>query len=71
MMFLSADELSELTGRKQRARQIAWLKANKWAHEVNDVGRVLVLRSYFEARLSGQVAIAVPLRSEPNWSAVK
>lgn len=69
-MFLTASELAELTGRKHRSRQIDWLKARGWAHEVSDTGRVLVLRSYFEARMSGLTAVAVPVRPAHNWSAL-
>ena len=69
-MFLTAAELAELTGRTHRAKQIDWLKRNGWAHAVSDTGRVLVLRSYFEARMSGLVAVAPPVRPAHNWKAV-
>lgn len=69
-MFLTTYELAELTGRKHRARQIDWLKRRGWAHEVADTGRVLVLKSYFEAKMSGQATVAIPVRPTHNWKAV-
>lgn len=52
-MFLTTDELRQLTGCAWRNRQVVWLKANNWPHEVSATGRILVLREYFVARMSG------------------
>ena len=49
--YLSRAELEELTGRKQRPLQIAWLKARRWRHEVSDRGDPRVLRAYRDKKL--------------------
>lgn len=50
-MFLTDDELRELTGYAYRSKQIIWLKKNSWKFEVTAQLRPRVARSYFEVRL--------------------
>lgn len=52
MMFLTQDELIDLTGYQLPARQRKWLKEKGWVHETARNGRVVVLRAYAESRLS-------------------
>jgi hypothetical protein len=52
-MFLTLEELRELTGYAHRANQTAWLEARAWPFEVSGSGRILVLRDYMAARMSG------------------
>lgn len=48
MEYLSREELRELVGSPQRARQIAWLAREGWPFVVNCKGRVLVSRAYHD-----------------------
>lgn len=50
-MFLTADELRELTGYTFHCRQIDWLRSHNWKFEVTAQRRPKVARSYFENRL--------------------
>ncbi len=49
-MFLTPDEISELTGYKQRSRQITWLRRYGIRVYVTRVGEPRVLRSDLEAK---------------------
>ncbi|MDA8092310.1 MAG: DUF4224 domain-containing protein [Betaproteobacteria bacterium] len=52
-MFLTPDEIAELTDRLRPAEQIEWLRAHRWVFEVGAKGRPKVLRAYALARLGG------------------
>ena len=63
-MFLTADEITTLTGRKRRKDQLAWLKSKGYKHEVNALGRIIVARAHVEHRLgAGQ-----PPAPQPDFS---
>jgi hypothetical protein len=47
-MFLTVEELRELTGRLFYSLQIAWLRRNGWKFEVGQ-NRPKVARTYFES----------------------
>jgi hypothetical protein len=47
-LFLTASELSELTGRKRHQHQIAWLRLSGIPFRVNAAGRPVVCRSAVE-----------------------
>jgi Domain of unknown function (DUF4224) len=49
--FLDHDEIVRLTGRKQPARQVAYLRERGYLFDINAAGYPLVLRSAVEARL--------------------
>ena len=51
MLFLSATEVEQMTGLKQRARQCQWLADRRYPFEVNAAGRPVVLISTVEKRL--------------------
>lgn len=50
-MFLTADDLRELTGYAHGQRQIAWLKAHGWRYEQSRSGRPVVLAKHAEEML--------------------
>ncbi len=52
-LFLSADEVSDLTGYKLPAKQAEWLAERRYLHELDANGRPKVLRSHLLARLGG------------------
>jgi hypothetical protein len=52
-MFLTADELRELTGYTLPAHQLRWLARHGWRHEVSGIGRPVVSRAYAERRRFG------------------
>lgn len=49
-MFLTAEELVTLTGRKMKSQQIAWLKKSGIPYRVNATGHPVVTRSAIEGR---------------------
>jgi hypothetical protein len=68
-MFLTQIELAELTERKRKADQIAWLKANDFHYVTGANGHARVLREHVQARLCGSV-VSAPAALEPNWNAM-
>ena len=50
MMFLTADDIEELTGYKLPAKQRQWLAANGYSFDVRADGRPVVSRAYYESR---------------------
>ena len=52
-MFMTQDELATLTGYSLPAWQRRWLTKHGWIFDTARNGRVVVLRSYAESRLSG------------------
>ena len=53
-MFLSTDELQELTGYKKPALQRKWLTQNGYSFDVRGDGRPVVSVVHYEARHSPQ-----------------
>ena len=64
-MFLSHDEIAQLTGYVRCADQIKWLCRKAWVHEVAANGHPVVLRTYAESRLGQSLAKPV---MEPDFS---
>lgn len=52
-LFLSKDEVAELTGYKLPAHQGRWLKEHGWVFERNATNRPIVGRDYARSRLGG------------------
>lgn len=52
-LFLSPDQLVELTDRHQRAAQIRWLTAHGWKFETTATGRPRVLVAEMERHMLG------------------
>jgi hypothetical protein len=69
-MFLTADELKEMTKRTQHRAQVQVLRALGIEHKVRPDGSVLVLRSHVEKQLGGGVTSTSMRKREPNWSAI-
>ncbi|MBX9900913.1 MAG: DUF4224 domain-containing protein [Burkholderiaceae bacterium] len=73
-MFLTVEELVELTGYKYNCRQIDWLRSHGWKFEVTSKQRPKVARSYFESRLGGasarQEEKPVQHLVKPNFQAI-
>lgn len=51
IMFLTEEDLQELTDATLRRLQIAWLESHGWTFELSRLGRPKVLRAYAERRL--------------------
>ncbi|HUX89119.1 MAG TPA: DUF4224 domain-containing protein [Gallionellaceae bacterium] len=69
-MFLTQTELAELTERKRKGEQIAWLKANGYHYAIGANGHARVLREHLHARLCGVSMATAPAALEPNWGAM-
>jgi len=70
MMFLTRDEVIELTGKKQRAAQVAVLNALGITHKIRPDGAVLVLRAHVEQVFDGQTPAPQQRPAwEPDWDA--
>ena len=52
-MFLTPEELQDLTGYKIKPKQIAWLRANAYPFEIAGDGRARVLKAVVLAKLGG------------------
>ena len=52
-MFLSIDEIKELTGNGQKSPCCKWLDENHYLYEINSKGWPVVLRSHVVARMGG------------------
>lgn len=59
-MYLSPEEIAELTGLRYAARQIAWLTREHWTFHVDAKGHPKVLRSYAITRGGGQPGATLP-----------
>ncbi|MDF0379370.1 DUF4224 domain-containing protein [Methylophilus sp. YYY-1] len=53
-MFLTSDEIQELTGFKATHKQCEWLSNHGYPFDTTRSGRPKVLRSYIEQRLGMQ-----------------
>lgn len=69
MLFLTADEVSELTGRRRARMQTEALRRMGIRHVVNAAGHVIVLRAHVERRLDSVATSPEPAR--PNFSAIQ
>lgn len=65
-MFLTDDELRELTGYVSAAGFIRWLDARGWRYERNRAGKVIVSRSHAETMMGG----ATPKAPQPKFNAI-
>lgn len=65
-LFLSNDELHELTGLCQSAAQRRWLETHGWCYEIAANGRPKVARLYFERKMLG--VVATPDNTREPWS---
>uniref|UniRef100_UPI00403FA267 DUF4224 domain-containing protein n=1 Tax=Herbaspirillum sp. DW155 TaxID=3095609 RepID=UPI00403FA267 len=74
MIFLTNDELRELTGYAYCSHQILWLRNHNWKFEVSGQRRPKVARAYFELRMLGKDvqsrSLVVEDLKRPNFSAI-
>lgn len=70
-MFLTPEELIELTNRQQRAAQHTVLNALGITHKVRPDGSIAVLRAHVEKEFGGApTGNKVKKQQEPNWDAL-
>jgi hypothetical protein len=70
MTFLTQAELADLTERKRKGEQIAWLKANGYHYAIGANGHARVLREHVQSKLCGHNMTSAPATTEPNWAAM-
>lgn len=73
MIFLTQSELADLTERKRKAEQIAWLKSNGFIFAIGANGHARVSLEHVKARLGGHITPSAPTSSaamQPNWGAM-
>ena len=59
-LFLTTDELAELTGYRVAKYQREWLRNRGWRFETNAAGAPRVARAYLERRMVGQELSEAP-----------
>lgn len=67
-MFLTDDELFELTGYKSAQKQVKWLINRGWVYQLNRIGRPKVDREYCRSKMGNKAAEVATV--EPNWAAI-
>ena len=71
-MFLSPDEIIELTGRHRRDAQVKQLNKMGIVYKVRADGSVVVLTAHVSKEFDGDVASVKKFNNtEPNWGAVR
>lgn len=60
-MFLTVEDLKDLTGCHRKAGMIAWLKDRRYPFEIGADGWPKVLKAFVQAKLGG-----VPNKREPQ-----
>ena len=70
-MFLTPDEIVELTEKKQRAAQRIVLNAIGIAHKVRPDGSLIVARAHVERELSIDTVNRAKKKTMPNWGAMR
>ena len=69
-LFLSKDEVHELTGRIRKDFQVEALRFMGVEHRVRPDGSIAVLRAHVEQSLGLVNSMQKPKTVEPNWSAL-
>lgn len=59
-LFLTRDELEELTGYRRPHEQVRWLTKRRWRFEQNAAGAPRVARAYLERRMVGEERSEAP-----------
>lgn len=67
-LFLTRDELAEMSGRKQRGKIAAWLTANGYRFDIAADGWPKVLRAAVDARLMPGAGKRTIHHREPDFS---
>lgn len=70
-MFLTAEEIKELTKRTQHRAQVQALRALGITHKIRADGSPLVLRSHIEKELGGLPGGHAATKDfQPNWDGI-
>ena len=69
-MFLTRDEIQELTGYKIPSKQIKWLRDEGFIFKVACDGRPRVLHSEVLAKMCSTSVIRKEKQTEPNFEAI-
>ena len=65
-MFLSADELRELTGYQRASAQCRWLTSRGWKFVISGLQKPVVLRRHAEELLSVDLPVQTSIVREPQ-----
>ena len=68
-LFLSAEDVAELTGFKRHSAQIGWLQQKHWAFAVRADGYPIVARKEAERQLVTSSSKTIAAVYEPNFAA--
>jgi hypothetical protein len=68
-LFLTRDELADLTERKQKGKVIAWLVNNGYKFDLAADGWPKVLRAAVESKLMAASGKRTSRKTEPDFSA--
>jgi hypothetical protein len=69
-LFLSDDELADLSGLSQKAAQVRWLRNHGFVFVTRADGTPRVLRDHVRARLGAMQGDELRATIEPDWSAL-
>ena len=69
-IYLTIEELKEITGRVKASAQIRWLRSQGFTVLPRADGRPLVSRNHFEAMMGGQHYQSKAEVHEPDFSAL-
>ena len=69
-VYLTQDEIIEITGRVKPSAQYRWLNANGFTAKLRADGRPLVSRAHFLLVMDGQLPGSKPLDYEPDFGAL-
>lgn len=69
-MFLTQQEIRDLTGRGRRDAQVRALRHMGIDHRTRADGSVVVLKSHVEKSLGGSPEKTVRVKQVPNWNAI-
>lgn len=70
-MFLSKDELQELTGFKAIKKQIEWLRARNYTFETTAAGKPKVLRDHVLHKMGGTMENHTRPLTQPDFSSIQ
>ncbi len=68
LLFLTPDEVTELTGFKTFMRQVEWLRSKGWRFELNGIRRPIMAHKYGEKMLACRADYSA--RPRPNFQAL-
>ena len=69
-LFLTPDEIFDLTGLQQPCAQKKWLAANDWIFQVDARGRPKIARAFFDKKMTQHPSEAISNLSSPKEYAV-